>query len=74
MRKRWVMSKAGDGRTSSSWFTVDGRPPWWLARGGVHSNGFAEFLRCSTRLRLGRKRWWSGTTTVGSEARVYDQI
>jgi hypothetical protein len=73
MRKRWVTSKAGDDRTSS-WFTVDGRPPWWLARGGVHSNGTAEFLRCLTRLRLGRKRWWSGVTMVGSEARVYDQI
>jgi hypothetical protein len=74
MRKRWVTSRAGDGGASSSWFTVDERPPWWLARDGVRSNDAIEFLRCLTRLRLGRKRWWSGATTTGSEARVCDRI
>jgi hypothetical protein len=74
MRKRWVTSRASDGGTSSSWFTVDRRPPWWLAHDGVRSNDTTEFLRCSTRLRFGRKRWWSGATMAGSEARVCIRI
>jgi hypothetical protein len=46
------------------------RPLWWLVCDGVCSNGATEFLRCSTMLRLGRKRWWSGVMMAGSEARV----
>jgi hypothetical protein len=67
------MSRAGDGGVSS-WFTIDRRPLWWLVPDGVGSNGATEFLRCSTRLRLGWKRWWSSATTAGSEARFCGQI